>query len=160
MSIEYLRPIWIEARYFGATRFCPDDSYREFIDGKICCKEIVSFDCCLMDMYEMESAESPLRPETEQIVAVIFRPNIDPLDRLEREGFELCGYDLVDESTSISAITNCGGMFASIPYDKLTEFGLLPTYKDAALAQLALVEEDPDECHAYCIICELWRKLV
>ena len=160
MSIEFLRPTWIDVRYFGSDRFFPNDSYKEFIGGKIDCKELVTFDCCLMNLYELESAAAPLHPDTKQIVAVIFRPDIDPLDRLEREGFEFCGYDLVEESISISAVTDCGGMFASIPYDRLTEFGLLPSYKDAALAQLALVEEAPDENHAYCMICEIWRKLV
>ena len=101
MSIEFLRPTWIDVRYFGSDRFFPNDSYKEFIGGKIDCKELVTFDCCLMNLYELESAAAPLHPDTKQIVAVIFRPDIDPLDRLEREGFEFCGYDLVEESTGI-----------------------------------------------------------
>jgi hypothetical protein len=113
-----------------------------------------------MDLYELESPDSPLRPDTQQIVAVMLRPEIDPLEYMEKRGFTFCGYDLVEDTTSISSITNCGGEFSSIPYDKLTEFGLLPTYKDAVLAQLALVEEAPEEHHAYCMIYEIWRKLV
>jgi hypothetical protein len=78
---------------------------------------------------------------------------------LKNEGFEFCGYDLVETATAISAITDCGAEFESIPYSLLTKFGLLPTYKDAVLTQLALVEECPDEPHAYCDIYEIWRKL-
>ena len=160
MSIDLLRPTWVDVRYFGSNRFFPDDRFKEIPSGKMSCDEIVSFDCGLFDMYELESLDSPLRPDTQQIVAVILRPDIDPIENMATKGFIFCGYDLVDESTAISAITNCGGEFTSIPYEKLTEFGLLPTYKDAVLTQLALVKENPDEPHAYCMICEIWRKLV
>ena len=163
MSIDLLHEPWEGTlRYFGSDRFFPTESFKDFNGGKIDCTEIVSFDCCLMNMYEMESQDAVPRPDTQQIVAVVFRPEVcpDPFERLERDGFMFCGYDLVEDGTSISAITNCGGEFTSIPYDKLTEFGLLPTYKDAVLAQLALVEEAPEEHHAYCMIYEIWRKLV
>ena len=160
MSIELLRPIWVDLRYFGADRFFPSDRFKTSIQHKINCEEIVSFDCCLLDMYEIESPDAPLRRNTQQIVAVILRPDLDPVKYMERRGFTFCGYDLVEEATTISAITNCGGGFVSIPYEKLTEYGLLPTYKDAVLTQLALVEEAPDDSHAYCVICEVWRKLV
>jgi len=160
MSIDLLRPTWVDVRYFGSDRFFPDDRFKEIPSGKMSCDEIVSFDCGLLDMYELESLDSALRPDTQQIVAVILRPDIDPIENMATKGFIFCGYDLVDESTAISAITNCGGEFTSIPYEKLTEFGLLPTYKDAVLTQLALVKENPDEPHAYCMICEIWRKIV
>ena len=160
MSMELLRPTSVDVRFFGSSRFFSNDSFKEWVCGKIDRKEIVSFDCCLMKMYELESADAPLRPDTQQIVAVILRPDLDPMVYMENRGFTFCGYDLVDADTSISAITDCGGDFTSISYDKLTEFGLLPTYKDAVLTQLALVEEAPDEPHAYCMICEIWRRLV
>ena len=160
MSIELLRPIWVDLRYFGADRFFPNDRFKAPIQHKIDCEEIVSFDCCLLDMYEIESPDAALRRGTQQIVAVILRPDLDPVEYMERRGFAFCGYDLVEEETTVSAITNCDGKFASIPYEKLTEYGLLPTYKDAVLTQLALVEEAPEENHAYCMICEVWRKIV
>ena len=160
MSIDLLRPLEVNLRYFGADRFFPNDKFKEFLGRQMDAKEIVSFDCCLYEMYEIESHDSPLSPDTQQIIAVILRPNLEPVEYMEKRGFTFCGYDLVEEETLISAITNCDGRFDSIPYEKLTEYGLLPTYKDAVLAQLALVEEEPDEPHAYCIICEVWRKLV
>ena len=160
MSINMIRPKWVDLRYFGSDRFFPNDAFKVPFGGKMNREEIVSFDCVLLNMYEIESLEAPLRSDTEQIVAVILRPNLEPVEYMEKRGFTFCGYDLVEESTLISAITDCGGVFTSVPYDKLTEFGLLPTYKDAVLAQLALVEEAPEENHAYCMICEIWRKLV
>ena len=160
MSIELINPLWADVRYFGADRFFPDNEFKEFLGRQMDAKEIVSFDCCLYEMYEIESHDSPLSSDTQQVIAVILRPNLEPIEYMETRGFTFCGYDLVEEETSISAITNCDGRFDSIPYERLTEYGLLPTYKDAVLAQLALVEEEPDEPHAYCIICEVWRKLV
>ena len=160
MSIELLNPLYVDLRYFGADRFFPNGNFKEFNAWKIDCEEIVSFDCCLHEMYEIESPDSPLRPDTQQIIAVIPRPNSEPVEQMSNRGFTFCGYDLVEEDTTISSITNCGGGFTSVPYKKLTEYGLLPTYRDAVLTQLALIEEDPDEPHAYCMICEIWRKLV
>ena len=162
MSINMIRPTWVDLRYFGSDRFFPNDAFKAPFGGKMNREEIVSFDCVLLNMYELESLDAPLRSDTEQIVAVILRPNLEPVEYMEKRGFTFCGYDLVEESTLISAITDCGGVFTSVPYDKLTEFGLLPTYKDAVLTQLALVEENPYDfnAHAYCMICEIWRKLV
>ena len=160
MSIELINPLWADVRYFGADRFFPDNKFKEFLGRKMDVKEIVSFDCCLYEMYEIESHDSPLSSDTQQIIAVILRPNLEPIEYMETRGFTFCGYDLVEEETLISAITDYGGGFDSIPYEKLTEYGLLPTYKDAVLAQLALVEEAPDESHAHCVVCEVWRKLV
>ena len=160
MSIELINPLWADVCYFGADRFFPDNKFKEFLGRKMDVKEIVSFDCCLYEMYEIESHDSPLSPDTQQIIAVILRPNLEPIEYMETRGFTFCGYDLVEEETLISAITDYGGGFNSIPYEKLTEYGLIPTYKDAALAQLALVEEAPDESHAHCVVCEVWRKLV
>ena len=37
--------------------------------------------------------------------------------------------------------------------------GLLTSYKEAVLAQLALYEEYPEESHAYCEIVEIWRMI-
>ncbi len=160
MSIDFLSPTYPIIRYFGANRCFNDDKIKLFNQQKITCDEIVSFDCGLFQMYEIDDPDTPLRSDTEQIVAAIFRPDMEPATYIEKNGFAFCGYDLVEDATAISAITDCGAMFNSIPYERLTEYGLLPTYKDAVLTQLALIEEAPDENHAYCMICEIWRKTV
>ena len=153
-------PIYGKIRYYEADRFLDVSSFLNWNQNKIVCDEVVSFDCGLFDLYEMEKLNQPLRNDTQQIMAVIVEPSEEPNLDLEKDDFVFCGYDLVEEATAISAITNCGGSFTSIPYDKLTEYGLLPTYKDAVLTQCALLEEDPDEPHADCVICKIWRKIV
>jgi len=164
MSISMIRPNELsygQIRYFEAKRCFNTERVRAWNQNKIAAEEIVSFDCGLFDMDELESSNQHVSPETEQIMAVILRPGLQRDWYLENKtDFTFCGYDLVEDFSAISAITNCGASFASIHYDGLTEYGLIPTYKEAVLTQLALVEEDPDEPHAYCEVVEIWRKLV
>ena len=87
------------------------------------------------------------------------RPAEAPSALLEQKGFTFCGYDLVEEFSGISSITACDGCFLSVPYDDLTEYGLIPNYEMAVRVQRALLEEDPDDPHASCEICEIWRRI-
>ncbi len=160
MIHELTYQVYGKIRYFEADRFFNTEKFKAGNQGKIICGEIVSYDCGLFNMYEMLNLQQPLRSDTAQIIAVIVRPDIRPDRSLENDGFVFCGYDLVEEATAISAITNCGGGFKSIPYDNLTAYALIPTYEDAVLVQQALLDEDPEEPHADCEICEIWRKIV
>lgn len=160
MSISILNELYPAPRFFESNRIYCDENFKRHTQNKIICDEIVSFDCGLFRINEIKSKSSTLLSASQQILAVITRPQLEPANYLENDGFEFCGYDLVETATAISAITNCGAMFNSVRYADLTKFGLIPTYKDAVLTQLALVEEDPDEPHAYCDIYEIWRKLV
>ena len=100
--------------------------------------------------------------EKEQLLAIIIRPDADPEENLGRRfGFEFCGYDLVENFSCISAITNNECMFSNaINCKTLTKYGLLPDYKEALLTQIKLREKHPDENHAYCDVVEVWRKIV
>ena len=161
MSISYINPpIYGLIRWFAADRCFNSEKIRTGNRNKIRCDELVSFDCGLFDMEELKSPEELLPSGTEQIIAVMVRPGKIPEESLKKQGFIFCGYDLVEEFSGISAIANCGGGFQSIRYEKLTEYGLIPSYKDAVLTQLALAEEDPDDPHADCEIMEIWRKLI
>lgn len=160
MIQELTYRIYGNFRYFEADRFFNTEKFKAGNQGKITCDEIVSFDCGLLGLYEILDPKQPLRAETEQIIAVIVRPDASPDRSLENDGFVFCGYDLVEEDTSISAITNCGGGFEAVPYGKLTECALIPTFEDAVLTQQALLSEDPEDPHANCVICEIWRKIV
>ena len=91
MSIDLLRPLEVNLRYFGADRFFPNDKFKEFLGRQMDAKEIVSFDCCLFEMYEIESHDSPLSSDTQQIIAVILRPNLEPIEYMETRGFTFCG---------------------------------------------------------------------
>ena len=150
-----------QIRYFEASRCLNTEQIKRYNRNRITCDEIVSFDCGLFDLCEMASVEQEISPSTEQILAVIMRPSQEPnRDLPKQNGFVFCGYDLVEELTSISAITNCGGLFESVRYDRLTEYGLIATYKEAVLTQLALEKEAPNDAHADCEIVEIWRKLI
>lgn len=161
MSIRHSKTeTYGDIRYYGADRCFNTHEVKRWNQNRILCDEIVSFDCGLFRMYEIEDPDATLLPATAQIVAVIVRPDETPSSVLQQKGFIFCGYDLVEEFSNISAITNCGAGFSSIPYEKLTDYGLLPTHQDALLTQRALAEEDPEEPHADCEICEIWRKLL
>ena len=160
MGIALLHPTYVCVRYFESSRKFCDDAFKRFNQNKILCNEIVTFDNGLFKMNEIKSPNVTLSSDACQIIAVVIRPTIEPVGYLEEQGFTFCGYDLVNNSIPISVITDCGASFNAIPYEKLTEYGLLPTYKDAVLTQLALIEEDPNDRIAYCDIYEIWRKIV
>lgn len=152
------------ARYFLSKRCFIDESLKQFNKGKILADEIVCFDCALM-MYsdEIIANEIPvIDNKKEQILAVVIRPEIEPNYVLENDyRFQFCGYDLVENSTCISAITNCGADFDNaIDYSALNDFGLIPTYREAVTTQISLYDEYPEEHHANCDIVEVWRYAV
>ncbi len=163
MAISLLdgRTRYGEVRYFYSDRCIPTESLKDFNQGKLSGRELITFDCGLMEMQEITREEITKETEEErQILAIIIRPGPEPDAQLEREGiFFFCGYDLVEDITYTSAITNCGARFSqAIPYQDLTPLGLCPTYKTAVLTQLSLLELYPEESHAYCEIVEIWKK--
>ncbi|MCI8322004.1 MAG: hypothetical protein HFH02_13145 [Dorea sp.] len=148
-------------RYFQSDRCINHGTLRKFNQGKIKANELVTFDCGLMELKEIEKSEINLPLKGEQLLAIIVRPEIEPNYRLEQgQRFEFCGYDLVDISTCISAITNCGAEFDSIDYEALNQYGLIPSYREAVNTQLDLHKKYPEESHTYCEIVEIWRWLI
>jgi hypothetical protein len=71
--------------------------------------------------------------------------------------FRFVGYDLIEESTQISALTNCGGFPDVFRNDELNQFGLLREYERAAEVKRLLAERHPKEHHAQCEMYALWR---
>lgn len=149
-------------RYFKADRFKNEESFRAFNKHKLNTKEIVSLDCGLFELEEIKDCNNV--QDTEQILLVIIRPDIEKVDKQivrEIDSFEFCGYDLVEVDTYISAITNCGAIFdKAIDYSKLNDFGLISKYLDAVKTQILLRDIYPDENHAHCELVEVWRRLV
>lgn len=151
---------WV--RYFKGNRLFPSKLIYEFNQGKIQAKEWITFDVALMDLSEIDKEEiEDAKNDSEQVIAVIIRPDIVPNIFLEHAGFTFCGYDLVEHATGVSAITNCGADWGNaINYEALNEYGLIAGFRQAVTTQLDLAEQFPDENHAYCEIVELWRMLV
>ena len=161
--------------FYIAERFFPDNNFEDFskIFGK---SEIVTYDTTLcgvnsthglygVSQYagEVDDWKELLNihiGENEQIIAYYKNPTESYEHHILDNCFEFCGYDLSEELTMISAITNCGTMFGkAIPYGKLNAFGLIGEYNEAFLVRKLLTELYPDESHAGCEIYELWRRL-
>lgn len=163
MSITMINEIYMSfglVRYFQSDRCINDINLQKFNHGKIKANELVTFDCGLMELKEIEKPETEIPRKDEQLLAVIMRPEIEPNYMLEqRQQFEFCGYDLVDLSTCISVITNCGAKFDSIDYTALNPYGLISSYREAVNTQLDLCENYPEDSHSYCEIIEIWRWL-
>ena len=149
-------------RYFKGERLYNEKALYEFNKGKITAKELITFDTSLMDMVEISKEElEEAKMTSEQILALIVRPEIMPSYILERDGqFEFCGYDLVDHTTGISAIMNMGAYWGDLfDWKILNQYGLFSKYRQAVMVQLDLAEQFWEESHAYCEIVEIWRML-
>lgn len=149
-------------RFFKADRCINNESLRAFNKNKINAKEIVSFDCGLLDLQELREYNN--EDLMEQVLLIIVRPDVDLIDEFivkDIATFDFCGYDLVEMNTCISAINNCGANFDNaIDYGNLNEYGLMSNYLDTVKAQILLRNNYPDENHAYCEVVEVWRKLM
>jgi len=73
------------------------------------------------------------------------------------DNFGFIGYDLIEEQTQISAITNCGGFPDVFRNDELNRFGLIDSFDRACEVKRLLAERHPEEPHAHCEIYALWR---
>lgn len=149
-------------RFFKADRCINNESMRTFNKNKINAKEIVSYDCGLLNLQELREYNNEVI--TEQILLIIVRPDVDMIDELivkDIATFDFCGYDLVEMETCISAITNCGANFDyAIDYGNMNEYGLMSNYLDTVNTQILLRDNYPEENHAYCEVVEVWRKLM
>ena len=72
-------------------------------------------------------------------------------------GFVFVGYDLIEESTQISAVCNCGGFPESFSNDELNRYGLLDDFNRACIVKHSLATLNPDEHHAQCEMYAIWR---
>ncbi|MCR3757464.1 hypothetical protein KYB31_00480 [Clostridium felsineum] len=71
--------------------------------------------------------------------------------------FKFYGYDLIEDSTRISALTNCGRFDKAFSSNDISEFGLIKEYKKAKEIQSLLLENYPDEEHVDCVLWGIWR---
>lgn len=71
--------------------------------------------------------------------------------------FFFMGYDLVEEMTQISALTNCGGFHETFANDELNRVGLIHNFARASEIQRSLRQNNPDEPHAQCELYAIWR---
>jgi hypothetical protein len=71
--------------------------------------------------------------------------------------FRFLGYDLLEEATQISALSNCGGFPEVFGNEELNRFGLVDAFERASEIRRLLVEHFPEELHADCELYAIWR---
>ncbi len=71
--------------------------------------------------------------------------------------FDFIGYDLIEEQTQISALTNCGGFPDVFRNDELNRFGVIASFARACEVRRLLAEHHPQEAHAQCEMYAIWR---
>lgn len=91
------------------------------------------------------------------ILAVVLEPSCDPSGLLTDERFIFYGYDLLEQATGISALTNCGGFPLAFDNAAISPAGLIADYEVAQTIQKRLCENYPDEHHANCELWAIWR---
>lgn len=91
------------------------------------------------------------------LLAVTWEPTAACYDYLADSRFQFHGYDLIEEATGISALTNCGGFHLAFRNEELSPLGLLPDYDFARVVQARLHQHYPDEHHAQCELWGVWQ---
>jgi hypothetical protein len=71
--------------------------------------------------------------------------------------FEFIGYDLVEDETGVSALTNCGGFPNEFSNDELNKFGLMTSFDRASRTRQLLKDRHPADTHARCELYAVWR---
>ncbi|MBP2660213.1 MAG: hypothetical protein H6Q69_3245 [Firmicutes bacterium] len=165
--------------FMALETFVPTKKYIEW-SRLIQVKEVVSLDCSLCpsvihieddDIEHLQQKESyydifnnldwvlqrAKDVKDKQILAVLREPTKEckaiPFD----SGFHFCGYDLVEDDTKISALTNCGGFDEAFLPSALSKYGLIEDFVEAKKVQLSLREKYPADDHAYCTLWAIWK---
>ncbi len=71
--------------------------------------------------------------------------------------FNFVGYDLIEDTTQISALTNCGGFPDAFSNQELNFSGLISEFERASAVRQLLIEKYPEEAHADCEMYAVWR---
>lgn len=94
--------------------------------------------------------------ERSNVLAVVREP-AKHIERLLEPGFAFVGYELLEDQTAISALTNCGGFPEAFSNDELNEVGLIRDFRRACEIQRVLPQKYPNEAHAQTTIYAIWR---
>jgi hypothetical protein len=71
--------------------------------------------------------------------------------------FSFVGYDLIEEATQVSALTNGGGFPETFSNSELNEHGLMTEFSRASEIRRLLPQHNPAEPHAKCELYAIWR---
>ena len=90
-------------------------------------------------------------------LAVCLNPEADVRTWIDDPRFVFAGYDLMDEWTGNSALTNCGGFPDVFENAELSEVGLLQDYARVCMVQQQLLAKYPDQAHTDCDVWAIWK---
>lgn len=174
-----------ELLFIATERFDPTDGERwnkYYGWAKIpALKEIVSLDCLLCPhlvkdligedwnhivnadfrldyFYHLDYLLTRITETPRRNVLGLFRNPDDHITEFSGGGdFSFIGYDLIEEQTQISALTNCGGFPDSFQNAELNPFGLISQFVRADEVRKKLAELHTTEPHAQCELYAIWR---
>lgn len=179
----------MEIGYRIVERFTPaHDGWAKYVDwsGLSHLEEVVGLDCCLCpsviktyvadDREHLVFAEhlfacfddqeyatgrvtDALNVDLHQILALAREPPEEELIALDLACFRFMGFDLIEEATCISALTNCGGFEGVFLPTDLSPQGLVPAAARAYEIRRSLGTLFPNEPHANCAIWAVWRRV-
>lgn len=166
--------------YVAVETFFPNEKYKEW-SKLFHVRDVISLDCALCPSILDENVEdnyiylqgyvfyndivnnlnlllSKVKDKKDrQILAVLREPKGDCADLLIDERFRFYGYDLLEDFTRISALTNCGGFDKAFLPKDISEYGLIKKFDKAKQIQLLLANEYPNEEHADCTLWAIWK---
>jgi hypothetical protein len=121
-------------------------------------QHIVNEDFRLDYFYHLEYLLRRLHDTKRRNVLGLYRnPGLHISSRPTAENFSFAGYDLIEEVTQISALTNCGGFPDVFANRELNQLGLLEKFDRACEVRRLLAERHPEESHAQCELYAIWR---
>ncbi len=156
-------------QYYLCKRFFTENhlEYKSFIDVQPF-GEIVSVDSALINIdsvLKKDQADEMVLGSNEQILCVYCLLNEKGdignyfVQEFKDDKFCFCGYDIADIN-QISVLTNCiGGFSRAFSYSDLNIYGIVQEFSLAKKIQRKLIDEYPDEEHAYCAIYAIWRRI-
>ena len=87
---------------------------------------------------------------------VVLEPDQECI-KIDVDGFEFVGYDLLDKGFYMSALTNCGGFDETFLPTDLNDKGLIDGLEKAYDIKKRLLENNPYEYHADTNVIAVWR---
>jgi len=108
--------------------------------------------------YDLDHLKVRTRGVQRRNVLGLYRNPESPIEAKPAAGdFGFLGYDLIEEETQISALTNCGGFPDVFQNEELNRFGLVGSFKRAHEIKGFLAERHPNDPHAQCEMYAIWR---
>ena len=98
-----------------------------------------------------------IQPHRWRNILGLYRNPIVHISDSPAEGyFTFMGYDLIEEQTQISALTNCGGFPDVFSNSELNSCGLILDFNRAVEVKQLLAEKHTEEPHAQCEMYSIW----